>query len=142
MTARLQLNPEEQHQLLTGLTRLLVEVLPDDWQQLIVDYRQVGNHVHVAVGVRKPDGSLELWEPPEESWLYFQKLRHGMYSDEHGTWFSMRFIIDPPHNFQVKYNYRNLPDWGDAPAEDFNLDLERYPRSEDNIPEWFRAKLV
>ncbi|MGW1677988.1 hypothetical protein [Saccharopolyspora sp. NPDC002376] len=64
-----------------------------------------------------------------------------MYSEGRGTWFSMRFIIDPPHNFQVQYNYRNLPDWGEAPAADFKLDLERYPRSEDDIPEWFREEL-
>ncbi|MGW1677989.1 hypothetical protein [Saccharopolyspora sp. NPDC002376] len=52
MTARLQLSPEEQNALLGDLTLLLIEVLPTGWQQLIIDYRQVGDHVLVAVGVR------------------------------------------------------------------------------------------
>ncbi|WP_165968172.1 hypothetical protein [Saccharopolyspora elongata] len=31
--------------------------------------------------------------------------------------------------------------FGDAPAEEFQVDLERYPRTEDSTPDWFRAQL-
>lgn len=60
---------------------------------------------------------------------------------DRGTWFSMRLIIEPPANFEVKYNYQNLPNWGTPTAENFTIDLERYPRSGDNMPDWFLSNL-
>lgn len=137
----LQLTPEQQNDLLDDLTILLTEALPAGWQQLIIDYSQVGRHIDIGVGVRMPDGTLQLWDPPQETWPFFQKLRHGMYTEGRGTWFSTRYTIDPPDTFQIQYNYLDLPNWGPAPAEEFAVDLERYPRTEDNMPSWFRLQL-
>lgn len=140
MGGRLRLGPVEQQELLGDLTHRLLEELPDGWRQLMMDYRQVGHHIDVATGLRQPDGSLQVWEPSDEVWRFFQELRHGMYTDGRGTWFSMRFVLDPPRRFQTIYNYSNLPDWGDPSPEAFALDLDRYPREPDAIPHWFGAR--
>lgn len=139
MSERLQLGPAEQKELLEGLTALCRKELPEDWQQLIMDYRQVGDHVDVATGLRQPDGGFLVWEPSENVWRFFQVLRHGMYTEGCGTWFSMRFVLDRPHEFRVTYNYGVLPHWrrSPPPPEAFALDLRRYPRTPDSIPAWF-----
>ncbi|MEU5851112.1 hypothetical protein [Saccharopolyspora shandongensis] len=142
MTSPSQLTPAEQNELLGDLTKVLISALPSGWQQLIVDYRQIGRHIDIGVGVRKsPDGELELWDPPQETWTYVQRLRHGMYAEGKGTWFSARFTIEPPDTYRVQYNYWDLPAWGQAPVEEFRVDLRRYPRTEDNMPVWFQMQL-
>ncbi|MER5393063.1 hypothetical protein [Saccharopolyspora sp. NPDC002686] len=142
MTARLQLTSEQQNELLSDLTLRLVEALPEQgWKQFVLEYRQVGKHIQISVGLVKPDGSIQRWDPPEQTWRYIQTLRHGMYVEDRGTWFSIQFTIDHPNTFRIHYNYELEPKWGNPSADDFRLDLERYPHTEGSMPPWFREKL-
>lgn len=136
------MTPEEQNELLSELTVMLTQALPEGWQHLVIDYRQVGRHIDIGVGVRTAeDNSLQLWDPPQETWRYLQALRHGMYVQDQGTWFSARFTLDHPDTFRIQYNYLDMPHWGQAPASEFTVELERYPRTEENMPVWFLMHL-
>lgn len=144
MTApRQPLTPIEQNELLQDITARLLQVLPPGWHQLIIEYQVIGAHIDVAVGVRSPDGVLQLWNPPAEVWRLFARLRKGMYRDGVGTWFAARFSIDPPDTFSINYNWQNEPAWGSPPpSEAYPVELSRFPRTEDNIPPWFRTHLA
>ncbi|KAA2247666.1 hypothetical protein F0L68_40100 [Solihabitans fulvus] len=144
MTApRQPLNPVEQRALLDELTLLLLDALPAGWQQLVIEYKAIGRHIDVGVGVRTPDRGMQVWEPPTEAWRLLARLRKGMYGEGLGTWFSARYGIDAPDTFTIDYNWRNEPVWAPAPppAEAYTDELRRFPRTDENIPDWFRAKL-
>lgn len=142
MTTPLQLTPEQQNDLLSDLTLRLVEALPDQgWTRFVLEYRQVGRHIQTSVGLVVPDGEIQHWDPPEYIWRYFQTLRHGMYVEGEGTWFSIQFSIDHPDTYRIQYNYEVEPKWGAPSPAEFRVDLDRYPRTEDFTPAWFREKL-
>jgi hypothetical protein len=138
-----QWTPVEQNELLGEITKMVVDHLPPGWQQVMIDYRVVGRNIDVAVGVRDESGTFQLWDPPPEVWRLFARLRKGMYQEGRGTWFSARLIIDPPPTFSIKYNWENEPDFQPYPeAADFAVEQRRFPRTEENMPEWFRQRLA
>ncbi len=143
MTSATPLTPAEQNELLGQITTILVQELPAGWQRLIMDFMAVGRHVNVAAGVRMADGSTQRFSPPKETAKLFSRLRKGMYVDGVGTWYSLELIVDPPNTYSVKFNRDEEPRFRSAPApEQYLLDQERYPRTEENMPEWFRQRLA
>ncbi|MET7637400.1 hypothetical protein [Streptomyces sp. NPDC005438] len=134
--------PPQQDALLREITQLLTDALPERWHQLLIDYRQLGRHMNLAVGLRRTaEAELELWEPPIAVWRLFQMLRHGMYDDQRGTWFSARYTLDHRGDYDIRYNHHRRPTWGSPTAEDFRQELERYPRAPEHQPDWFRTGL-
>jgi hypothetical protein len=139
-----QLSPEEQNLLLGEITKTLVAALPDGWRQLTLDYRVIGRKSSVATSVLGADGTARRWRPPRDVWPLFADLRTGMYAEDQGTWFSLRLTIEHPDTFSVKYNWKNEPNFkGEYPSpEEFAVDQHRFPRADENMPEWFRQKLA
>jgi hypothetical protein len=136
------LDPIQQKEELDGITTTLVGALPPGWRELMIDFRAVGRNLDVAVGVTGPDGKERVWDPPAEVWRAFQRLRGGMYTENEGTWFSARYILEPPSRFTIQYNYKNQPDFQPPPApEEFATEQERFPRDEAAMPDWYRAGL-
>ncbi len=44
--------------------------------------------------------------------------------------------------YSVQYDRNDVPSLSEAPpAEEFALDLERYPRAAEEVPGWFAAQL-
>lgn len=136
------LDPVQQKDELDGMTTLLVGALPPGWRELVIDFRAIGQNLDVAVGVTGPDGKERVWDPPAEVWRAFQRLRGGMYADNEGTWFSARYILEPPSRFNIQYNFKNQPDFQPAPpAAAFALEQEWFPRGEAYMPPWYLAGL-
>jgi hypothetical protein len=143
MTAATPMNPAEQNDLLGEATKILLGSTPADWQRLILDYMIVGKRVNVGGAVRMADGSTQRIKPPRELAPLFSRLRRGMYAEGAGTWYSFRLIIDPPDTYSVQYNWNDEPPFPSVPEpEQFALDQERFPRSDENMPEWFRRGLT
>ena len=135
-----QLSPSEQQELLGEITTALVTDLPDTWVRLIMDYANIGRRVSVAAAVRLADGETVQISPPKELARAFMMLRRGMHTPEHGAWYSLELIIDPPDMFKVHYNWDDEPRFpSPTPAEQFAVDLERFPRAE--VPDWFARQL-
>ncbi|QFU88481.1 hypothetical protein [Amycolatopsis sp. YIM 10] len=118
--------------------------LPPDWRELAIDYRVVGRNIGLSVGLLGPgDSEHRLWTPPDEPIRQFQRLRGGMYRENEGTWFSLRYVLEPGPHFSVSYNWRNEPDFQPYPSPDaFLLEQERFPREERFMPSWYRDQLA
>lgn len=138
-----KLDPAQQKEVLDQLTITLLEALPEDWQRLVIEYRVLGRHSDARIGIYGPDGSIRKWDPPLEAWHRFQDLRHGMYAEGEGTWFSAQYVLERPDKFSVQYNWDMEPNYNrQPPLEQILVEQERFPRVEGHMPDWYRAKLA
>ena len=136
------LDPAQQNELLGQMTTMIVESQPPGWRELMIDYLHLGRHTDAAVGYLDADDTYQVFDPPAEVWRMFQRLRGGMYREGEGTWFGVRLKIEQPARFTVRYNWNHRPSFETWPAPDqFQLDLERFPRGEAYVPAWFRESL-
>ncbi|UOZ07737.1 hypothetical protein [Amycolatopsis sp. WQ 127309] len=136
------LTPIEQNELLGEIAESLIAAAPPNWQRLVFDFMAVGKHVDVGLGAALDNGARQPVPAPREVSKPLAKLRRGMYADGLGTWYSMDMVIDRPDRFQARFNRDDEPPFRTPPApEQYALDQERYPRTPENTPPWFRAKL-
>ncbi len=136
------LNPIEQNELLGEITEILISAAPPNWERLIFDFMAIGTHVNVGMGAALDNGARQSVPAPRELSKPLSKLRRGMYAEGLGTWYSMSMVIDRPDRFHARFNRDDEPPFQTLPAPDqYALDLERFPRTPDNLPDWFRAKL-
>ncbi|MFD4457439.1 hypothetical protein [Nocardia sp. NPDC058480] len=132
----------EQQEILDEITREILPTLPHEWTRLIARGMFVGRHTDAETGIKMPNGSILPWQFPTPVWRRFQDLRKGMYTEGFGTWFEFEYILEPPARFNIRYNRDNYPGFAVAPkAEDYALENQRYPRSPQYIPDWFRNGL-
>lgn len=69
-----------------------------------------------------------------------QELREEMYEQDRGTWLSARFVLHREAEPEVTFNFDTDPNWSpQLHPMMFVRDLEAFPRTEENIPEWLRA---
>ncbi|WP_198319365.1 hypothetical protein [Actinopolyspora erythraea] len=136
------ISPEEQEQIARRIGVLLLQEAPEDWQQITVEYRATGEYHDLLAEVTSQDGASRPWEPPEELNGIFGHLREGMYRPDVGTWLSALYTVERPSSYRIDINFDEEPQWPQPlPAEAYVEELNRYPRSEDNIPEWMSARL-
>jgi hypothetical protein len=136
------LTPIEQHEVLGEIAKMLIDAAPANWQRLVFDFMVIGKHVSVGMGAALDDGVWQQVSAPRALTKPMAKLHCGMYAEGLGTWYSMDMMIDRPDRFQARFNRDNEPPFRTPPAPDqYTLDLERYPRTPENVPAWFRAKL-
>ncbi len=137
------LDPQRQGELLDQITDMFLADLPAGWTELVVDYRVVGRNIDLSTGLRQPDGSYRAWTPPDEPIRQFQRLRGGMYIENEGTWFSVRYILTPPRRTNVAYNTTNEPRFEPyPPLAEFLVEHERFPRLPGYQPPWYAEKLA
>ena len=136
------ISPEEQEQIARRIGVLLLQAAPEDWQQITVEYRATGEYRDLLGEVAAQDGGTEPWEPPEELWGIFEHLREGMYRPEVGTWLSALYVVERPSSYRIDINFDAEPQWQQPlPRAAYVDELRRYPRTEDNVPDWMREKL-
>lgn len=120
----------------------LVDAAPAGWRR--IDLRCLATvDVHdFSLTVLLADGSNPAMDLPEETVRSVLLLREHMYRPGRGTWFSVRFMIDPPTKLTTSYNLDWDPGWEPAIAPvSWAHDLEKYPRDDVHVPDWLRAKL-
>ncbi|WP_194924578.1 TNT domain-containing protein [Catenulispora pinisilvae] len=139
----LPLDPEGQNQIWMDLSNRIVLTVPADWQQVLLTYRVVGDHVELPVMVRRAtDGGLYLWEPPAEVAEMLAKLRAGMYREGRGTWFQVGGTIDMRSHTEFAYVWDTEPSWdGAPPTAALARELELFPRTGVNLPEWIAERV-
>ncbi|AXB45981.1 hypothetical protein [Amycolatopsis albispora] len=143
MAAWPTLDSDQQREKIEELTSTVLAALPDHWQQLAIEYRQVGAHIDVRTGLTNENGETEVWEPPVEAWHRFQDLRGGMYRDGEGTWFAARYVLDGPERFTMQYNTEREPAFREPLGEhDVAAEQHEFPRDEAHMPDWYRDKLT
>ena len=139
----LEFDAEDVDEVCGALTNRIVMAVPADWQQVLLTYRAVGDHVELAVMVRRvTDGGLYLWEPPAEVAELLAKLRNGMYREGRGTWLRVSATIDTSSHSEFAYVWDDEPSWDSPPSKAaFARELELFPRRGKNLPEWFAERV-
>jgi hypothetical protein len=135
-----RLTPEDQNSLLGSVTTLLIHRLPGDWSQVFLDFRALGTSVETPVSVLNIFGQSVDWRLPDDALPFFLELRAGMYREGQGTWFSARYHLAHPSTYSIEYNWTDEPTWTHRPpAEQFQRELELFPRAESEVPDWLRG---
>lgn len=136
------ISPEEQEQIARRIGVLLLQAAPEDWQQITVEYRATGEYHDLLGEVVSQDGSSYPWEPPEDLLSIFEHLREGMYRPDVGTWLSALYIVERPSSYRIDINFDSEPRWRrPLPRAAYVDELRRYPRADENVPDWMREKL-
>lgn len=69
-----------------------------------------------------------------------------MYRPDAGTWLSLEWTIvnmSGDHTASVVFNYAQEPAWRrDIDPGLYGLDLDKFPRRDDAIPDWLKAKVA
>lgn len=136
------MTPLEQQEILNSIGRSILEQGPDGWSRIEFSYKKVGGAATGGIYVIREDGTSELFGSSKEVFSLSRRLRHGMYMEGRGTWFSLKYNIYPPGKYNVEFNYDKKPDFTFSPGpQDYVDDLKAYPRSPEEIPEWLQVEL-
>ncbi|MFD1150770.1 hypothetical protein [Saccharothrix hoggarensis] len=136
------LTEQEQNQLVKQIGRAMLPALPPGWQRVRAEYRAAGRHIEVDLAFAGPDGQWRPVRPPMDVVQLFGQLRAGMYQPDRGTWLSAVYEIVAPAEFAVDFNAEDEPRWRNAPPLiGFQDELRTFPRQDDRIPDWLRARL-
>ncbi|WP_190820978.1 TNT domain-containing protein [Saccharopolyspora pogona] len=135
------ISPEEQEQIARRIGVLLLQGAPEDWQEITVEYRATGEYHDLLGEVAAQDGSSRPWEPPIELQEIFERLREGMYRPDVGTWLSALYVVERPSSYRIDINFDSEPLWQrPLPRAAYVDELRRYPRAEENVPDWMRER--
>ncbi|WP_395474920.1 glycohydrolase toxin TNT-related protein [Saccharopolyspora spinosa] len=136
------ISPEEQEQIARRIGVLLLQGAPEDWQEITVEYRATGEYHDLLGEVAAQDGSSRPWEPPIELQEIFERLREGMYRPDVGTWLSALYVVERPSSYRIDINFDSEPLWQrPLPRAAYVDELRRYPRAEENVPDWMQERL-
>lgn len=134
--------PLEQGELLQDLARRLVAVVPEGWQQLTYLARVIGAHRSGMLAVQEADGQVRQLEVPDGVDDLVDALKRSGFQEGGGTWLSVILSVHHSYQFNVEYNHDVEPDLppGTSPLV-YAQELERFPRSRDQVPDWLGARL-
>ncbi|MFI0350661.1 hypothetical protein [Actinomadura sp. 9N407] len=133
--------------LIERLERALARDAPADWRRIDLKIRMTGEVSDVALTVVLKTGAVPPVEPSGELTEIAAELRSIMYRPGEGTWFGMRFMMDPPDTrwpdpHWVSYNRAFDPLWDPPlPREEWERDLAAFPRTGEHVPRWLRDRL-
>jgi hypothetical protein len=130
-------------QMIQDIGRVLLRMAPPGWRRIDLKVLMVSAGHDVALTMIMDDGTTSVVEPPAVIGEIAAELRARMYRPGEGTWFGMRYTLDPPSDFHVSYNFDFDPLWQPPIRADvFAEDVAAFPRDEEHIPGWLREKLV
>ena len=131
----------EQARATRAVGRALLAVAPPEWTSIRAEYRSAGRHIEVDVFVAGPDRVPRPVRPPMEVVEGLGRLRAGMYQPGRGTWLSAVYALEPPSSFSVDFEPDAEPRWRRLPPPiGFQDELRFFPRTDENIPPWFRHR--
>lgn len=122
--------------------RTLAQLAPEGWRRIDLKVLMTVGITDVALTVVLRNGGSPEVQPTREVGAIAAELRSRMYRPGRGTWFGMRFMMDPPGAYWVSYNTDFDPLWEPPiPAEAYAQDLAAFPRDQQHIPQWLHARL-
>src|SRR4051812_36708912 len=129
---------EQRHGELLQLTgSALVGAVPPGWRRIDLIARIAEGVQDFGLTVVMSDLSSAHVAPPQQAVWALAELRRLMYTPERGTWFSARYLMNPPTEFRAYYNYEHDPLWDPpVPPEVFHRDLAAWPRPAEQVPSW------
>lgn len=111
--------------------RLVKAAGTDDWARIDLKVSMAANADDYLYAVLNSDGSVRQTELPlEDVRRAFTDVRDLRYQEEKGTWYSIRYTMDPPSSFNAAFNFSVDPEWDPKLSpEVWAKDLEMYPRT-------------
>ncbi|MTD56167.1 TNT domain-containing protein [Amycolatopsis pithecellobii] len=130
--------------LVRSIALLVRDILPEGWERVAAQFRQVGEYAEIEIRAVGDGASVSLNAPPQLGQL-FKQLRSAMYRPGTGTWFKGTLTLTAPSSFQFDYDTTNEPNWRQSPAgrltaRTYDAELELFPRDRKEVPNWLAAK--
>ncbi len=132
-----------QGELISEIGGQLVEKYGTEWSELRLVTRALGVMAEEDVWIEGVSSGTVRRSPPLGTSRLLSELRRVMATPDGGAWYSMTLTIWPDMRAKARFDYDSEPAWrGFAPAyNSFVRELERFPRSEDKLPSWFRPRM-
>ena len=134
---------ERADELLRRLGAVVSEAVAAGWLRIDVRVVMTVSAGDIALTVVGADGRPAPAPPPPVVEQIAAELRSMLYEPGRGTWFGMRFMVEPSGRSWVHYNTSFDPGARPPiPPEAYADDLAAFPRADDQIPGWLRGKLA
>ncbi|MEV4257571.1 hypothetical protein AB0J52_30810, partial [Spirillospora sp. NPDC049652] len=118
-------------QLVQWMGTAMAALAPGGWRRVDLRVAMAGGASRAALAVVMADGSVREYQAPREFLGVAAELRSMMYRPGEGTWFGMRFMLEPPGAYRTWFDAELDPGLG---AEAYRRDLAAFPR--DWLPVW------
>jgi hypothetical protein len=130
--------------LVRAIARGLRPILPEGWERVAAQFRQVGAYAEIEIRSVGGGQSVSICAPPQLGQLFAQ-LRAAMYRPDAGTWFKGTLTLEAPSSFQFDYDTANEPNWRQPPGTGlavraYEAEVESFPRDRKQVPDWLAAK--
>lgn len=134
---------ESRRDLLEKMGLALLDEVPEGWRRVDLHCRMTVDVEDFVLTVLMKNGTTADMMIPDVCFTVVRRLRELMYDPDEGTWFSMRYMLDPPARMHVNFNFTWDPRWRSLlDPRSWVRDLESFPRPEDKIPDWLSAELA
>lgn len=135
-------DPEEVSELMRDLVEDLNLYLTGGVVSVELAVSFVGSMEQSTVLLTDLNGAVTSPSLNEDASETLRLLRGAMYREDFGTWFSARLVLDLEESPAADFNYHEPPPMAfKFPSSLFAADLDRFPRSTNNIPGWLRREL-
>jgi hypothetical protein len=136
-------DPQRYQELVQRLGQALLQVAPPDWRRIDLRILMTVAVSDLQLTVITRDGGSPVVDTPRDCTLIAGELRSMMYRRDQGTWFGMRFMMDPPSAYWISFNGEFDPLWDPPiPAHVWAQDLAVFPRADEHVPHWLRERLA
>ena len=110
-----------------------------DWKVITLFYAEAGQIAEATSECIDVNGNPQYASIPEDALDALEVLKEASATPDHGTWLSVNVtVVRETGQLNIQYNFDEKPEWTIEPEpENYLLDLERYPRRADEIPDWY-----
>lgn len=137
-----QTQQQRYEELLQQTGAALIGAAPEGWRRIDLIAKIAEGVQDFGLTVIMSDLSYAEVDPPAQAAQALLELRKLMFRPELGAWLSARYVINPPGEFRIFYNYEHDPVWEPPiPAAVYKRDLETYPRPAEKVPGWLRRTI-
>ncbi|WP_018655059.1 hypothetical protein [Actinomadura flavalba] len=137
------LRSAKERETVNAVVRALRAAAPFGWERLSVEFRATVGIDSVLFEILDAHGGRRTAMPPGQAVGKLDELRRVMYRRGKGAWFTALLEVERSGRFSAEFDYDGEPDFHPAlTAAAFRQDLDRFPRHDEHIPDWLRARLA
>jgi hypothetical protein len=136
------LQSPKEREAVNDAVRALRSAAPKGWERLGFEFRATIGIDSVSFEVVDATGAMRTATPPGQAVGKLDELRRAMYRKGTGAWFTARLEVRRGGRFSAEFDYDGEPEFNPPlKPSAYALDLDRFPRSDEHIPDWLRDKL-